>query len=97
MLNKALFKRIVPFILTFAAGLFIASFFVNVIPSFKVKKNNRCGKRQEVRILKYERERLQLENQRLKQRLEETERMMLLEEPVPPPPPLAPLAPGRVN
>jgi hypothetical protein len=38
-------------------------------------------------MLKYEKERLELENQRLKQRLEESERMILLDVPAPPPPP----------
>lgn len=91
MLNKAFFKRIVPFFLTFALGLFVASFFVSIAPTFKSKwKKNRCGKRHEFRMLRYENERLQLENQRLQQRLGEREKMMLLEESVPPPPPVAP-------
>lgn len=87
MLNKALIKRIVPFVLTFALGLFVAGFFVSLSPTFKFRKNC-CGKRQEVKMLRVENERLQLENQRLQQRLEETERMILLDEVVPPPPPL---------
>lgn len=93
MLNSAFFKRIVPFIITFAVGLFIASFFVSILPTFKFKRDhNRCGKRSEVRKLRYENERLRMENQRLQQRAETTERMMLLEEAVPPPPPIAPRA-----
>lgn len=92
MLNSAFFKRIIPFVLTFALGLFIASFFVSILPTFKFKKNNRCGKRSEVRMLRYENERLRMEKQRLQQRLNESERMMLLEEAVPPPPPVAPRA-----
>jgi hypothetical protein len=87
MLNNAFFKRIIPFFLTFAAGLLVASFFVSIAPTFKFKKN-RCGKRHELRNLRYENERLRLENQRLQQRVEITEKMMLLEEAVPPPPPL---------
>ena len=34
MFYKGFFKRIVPFFLTFAAGLFIASFFVPIAPNF---------------------------------------------------------------
>jgi hypothetical protein len=91
MLNNAFFKRIIPFFLTFAFGLFIASFFVSVLPTFQFKKNhNRCGKRSEVRKLRYENERLRLENQRLQQRTEANERIMLLKEAVPPPPPIPP-------
>jgi hypothetical protein len=86
MLNQAFFKRVLPFIITLAAGLLVASFFVSLAPTFKFKKN-RCGKRSEMRMLKYEKERLELENKRLKQRLEESERMILIDEVVPPPPP----------
>jgi hypothetical protein len=38
-------------------------------------------------MLRYEKERLELENKRLKQRLEDSERMILIDEVVPPPPP----------
>ncbi len=86
MLNKAFFNRVIPFILTFAVGLLVASFFVSVVPSFKFKKN-RCGKRHEMRNLSYENNRLRLENQRLQRKLDVTESMILLEAPVPPPPP----------
>jgi hypothetical protein len=65
--------------------------FVSIAPTFKSKKN-KCGKRHEMRMLKFEKERLELENKRLKMRLEESENMMLLEAPLPPPAPIAPLA-----
>jgi hypothetical protein len=83
-------KRIIPFILTFAVGLLIASFFVSITPSFKFRKA-RFNQRKEMQQLRYENERLELENQRLQQKLEEREKMFLLEAPVPPPPPPAPV------
>jgi hypothetical protein len=86
MLNQAFFKRIIPFVIALALGLFAASFFISLAPNFRFK-NNRCGKSREVRMLRYEKERLELENKRLKQRLEDSERMILIDEVVPPPPP----------
>ncbi len=84
MLNQAFFKRIIPFVMALAVGLFVASFFVSLAPTLKFKQN-RCGKKHETRALRYEKQRLELENKRLKQRLEESERMILLEVPAPPP------------
>jgi hypothetical protein len=89
MLNQAFFKRIIPFLLTFILGLFVASFFVSIMPSFKFRKN-KCGKRHEFHRLYHENQRLEREKQRLQQKLDETERMILLEAPVPPPPPMPP-------
>lgn len=86
MLNQAFLKRILPFIITLTLGLFVASFFVSLMPNFKFKKN-RCGKRQEVKMLRHEKQQLELENQRLKERLVEAEKMILLEAPIPLPPP----------
>jgi hypothetical protein len=87
-------KRIIPFILTFAIGLAVASFFVNIIPSFKMK----CGERRNQQQLRYENESLRMENERLKverdfdvnvvpMRVEESPNV---EAPVPPIPPVAP-------
>ena len=90
MLNKAFFKRIIPFVLTFALGLLIASFFVNIAPQFKFKKKRPPCRGKEAQMLKSENERLRTENLRLQQRLNESESIMLLEAPVPPPPPIAP-------
>ncbi len=58
-------KRAIPFILTFAFGLIIASFFVNIMPSFEFKRGKkRCKKaNQELRL---ENDRLRQENSRLK-------------------------------
>ena len=87
-----LVKRFVPFLLTFAVGLFIASFFVSVVaPSFQFK--NRGGNRHR------ENHRLKQENKLLRERIErlEREKTMTLSEfemnldvpppPLPPPPP----------
>jgi cell division protein FtsB len=96
---SGLIKRFVPFLLTFAAGLFIASFFVSVAaPSFQFKD----------RGLKKNREyhRLKHENQRLRQRVErlEREKNMTISEfevnldvPPPPVPPMPPPPPSRVR
>ncbi len=90
-----LVKRFVPFLLTFAVGLFIASFFVSVVaPSFQFK-NRGWGKNRENHRLKHE-------NQRLRQRVERLEREkrmtnsefeMNLDVPPPPMPPIPPPPP----
>ncbi|MDQ3133064.1 MAG: hypothetical protein M3Q99_20220 [Acidobacteriota bacterium] len=89
-----LVKRFVPFLLTFAIGLFIASFFISIAaPSFQFK--NRGWKQRE----NY---RLKQENQRLRQRVERLEREkrmtvsefeMNLDVPPPPMPPMPPPPP----
>jgi len=86
-----LVKRFVPFLLTFAAGLFIASFFVSIAaPSFQFK--NRGWKQRENNRLKQEIRQLRQRNEQL-----ERERNMTISEfemnlDVPPPP-MAPLPP----
>lgn len=84
-------KRALPFFATFAAGIFIASFFVSVAsPSFNFpRKNNRC---REVRQLRVENERIKRENAELRQQLEEAGRYTVPAfefdaAPPPPPPP----------
>ncbi len=64
-----LFKRIVPFALALALGLFVASFFVNLAPSFRVGKGRgfRHQMKAEFRDLKLENERLKAEIGELKQ------------------------------
>jgi hypothetical protein len=65
-----LFKRIVPFALALIIGLFLASFFVTLVPSFRANRGH--GFRQwkmEYRDLKLENERLKAENEELKERL----------------------------
>ncbi|NOT47135.1 MAG: hypothetical protein HOP17_05225 [Acidobacteria bacterium] len=63
-------KRVLPFFLTFAAGLFIASFFVSISsPSFNFpRKNNRHREERQLRI---ENDGLQRENADLRRQLEE--------------------------
>ena len=85
-----MFTRVIPFILTFAVGLFIASFFVNVIPTFKVRKDS-CRKHYKHKMMKQENKRLRWENEQLRRnRMNNADEMMLLDEMVPPPAPLAP-------
>ena|ERR1041384_110151 len=62
-----LFKRIIPFALALALGLFVASFFVNLSPSFKMGRGNRFRMKHEFRELKLENERLKAEIGELKQ------------------------------
>jgi hypothetical protein len=84
-------KRIIPFIATFAIGLIIASFFVNVIPSFKFKRSGHRSRHE----LRKENERLRIENERLKaeseiirevvpMRVEEMPNVELPVQPIPP-------------
>jgi len=75
--NIGWLKRVLPFLVTFALGLFIASFFVN-IGSPRIGNRGKC--RHEVRELRIENENLRLENQRL---IEQQSQM--LEFPDPPP------------
>jgi hypothetical protein len=94
----SLIKRVAPFVLTFAVGLFIASFFVTVAaPNFQFRRgfNNH---REYHRRIESENRQLREENNRLKNRLAEMEkRDWVLEEdlnvavPPPPPPPVMPM------
>jgi hypothetical protein len=80
-------KRIIPFIVTFVIGLAVASFFVNIMPSFKTN----CGRSRNRQELRYENERLRMENERLKVEREfEFDEAPNVEAPVPPMPPVAP-------
>ena len=94
MLYKGIFKRFFPFLLTFAAGLFIASFFVSIaLPSLprSDRSNRRFG---EFRRMQIENDRLRDENERMRSQLEFhnlTEHPGTAPEaPAPPPPPRAP-------
>jgi hypothetical protein len=70
MLSKAVFKRVVPFLLSFVAGLFIASFFVSLaVPDFSGFRRG-PNKMREYRKVKVENEELRRENCRLKKELE---------------------------
>jgi hypothetical protein len=86
----AIFKRIIPFFLTFAAGLLIASIFVPIsAPRFE--RSERSGKWRHHRECKREKESLRRENMRLRQEIETMQRNefqeLKLDLDVPPPPP----------
>lgn len=95
-------KRVLPFFATFALGLLIASFFVDIgRPSFR---GNRSGKHKEMRRLKTENQELKQENLRLRNQLEsqnwhsehryeEWNRPPLDHLSIPPPVPVTPVAP----
>ena len=93
MCVKSVIKRIAPFFLTFAVGLFIASFFVTVAaPSFQFRRG--FNKHREMdRQMQSENQRLRDENERLKNRLNEIERrdwVLETDIDIPPPPSVAP-------
>ena len=86
----AIFKRIIPFFLTFAAGLLIASIFLPITaPRFE--RSERSGKWRHHRECKREKESLRRENMRLRQELEQRNEIHNLkldfELDAPPPPP----------
>lgn len=99
MCSKGFVKRVVPFFLTFAFGLFIASFFVSIaLPKFQF--NGGLNKhRQYHRKMEFESKRLKEENCRLKKQLAEKESQdfqnLDLNLNVPPPPAVPPHAPFR--
>lgn len=70
MCYKGIFKRFVPFLLTFAAGLFIASFFVSIaLPTLpRSERRNQRFQRQE--RMQRDLELLRQENERLRRELE---------------------------
>ena len=93
--GRGFIKRFLPFLLTFAAGLFIASFFVNIAAPFSgfSRGERRNGY---IRMLR-------MENQRLQDRVEELEQVKTVTpcteaiepwEDVPPPAPPAPHNPA---
>lgn len=67
-------KRAVPFVITLAVGLFIASFFVSLAaPSFNGFRKNGESRWSKFRELKHENKRLRAENQRLLEQVGELE------------------------
>ena len=100
------FKRVVPFLITFAAGLFIASFFITIAaPNFG--NSRRQSKFRELIQVRMEDEELRRERCKLKEEIEtlRQERMTIhATEPfgdvfsaVPPPPPVAPTVNGKTR
>jgi hypothetical protein len=91
MLYTGLFKRIIPFVVTFAAGLFLASFFVSVaLPSLsnmrEVRRSRSCHEKRQLRM---ERDELRDKVRTLRRQNEELRRNatdidVLLQEAVPP-------------
>jgi hypothetical protein len=74
MCCKGLLKKVIPFFLTFAVGLFIASLFVSVAaPSFSFNKRGWGKHREHHRQINRENRELRLENSRLEQRIRELE------------------------
>ncbi len=74
MCYTGLIKRIIPFALTFAVGLFVASFFVSIaLPSATWRMGHRVNRFQEIQQLRMEnadlREKLRMENADLREKL----------------------------
>jgi hypothetical protein len=79
--TKGFFKRMLPFLATFAVGVFIASFFVTISgPNFRGRGFG--GRHKEMKRLRMENEQLRNENLRLKNQLE-NENWTVTEMPVP--------------
>jgi hypothetical protein len=98
MFNKGWLKRALPFLATFALGIFIASFFVSVVPRSRFR-DRRMHHFEEMQQLRKEMNDLRQENLRLKNMLSKNwDGSMDLEDDifldpdgvVPPPPPLPP-------
>ena len=95
----SLIKRVAPFVLTFAVGLFIASFFVTVAaPNFQFKRG--FSKHREYhRRIESENRKLREENIRLKNQMAEMEKrdwvLGTVEVPMAPPPPVEPVMPMK--
>ena len=68
MQYTGLLKRVIPFVLTFAAGLLLASLFVSITPNFRGWKSDYRGGRK-----CHEKRKLAIENQNLRERLRATE------------------------
>jgi hypothetical protein len=100
---KGFLKRALPFLLTFAVGLAVASLFVNVAaPNFNFKKrNHRCREFRENSRLRTEMDNLRRDNESLRRQLADAENEVRtiyikpdfdsdIDVPLPPPPPVAP-------
>ncbi|MGI8641223.1 MAG: hypothetical protein ACR2MG_14905 [Pyrinomonadaceae bacterium] len=74
MCCRGFVKRVVPFFLTFAVGLFIASFFVSIsAPNFQFRRDFR-NHREYHRTMESKIQRLSEENSRLKRELSERDK-----------------------
>ena len=95
MCSKGFVKRVVPFFLTFALGLLVASFFVSVaLPRFNFPNRGFNRHRQYHRQMELENQRLREENSRLKrqqvEKANEDFTNLDLHLDVPPPPRIVP-------
>jgi hypothetical protein len=112
MCYTGLFKRIIPFVLTFAAGLFLASFFVSIgLPTSRWRVERRFNRHQESQQLRRDldnlRERyraLEAENEELRRSLGDADFVIPdavppvdFEEHHPPQPPAPPKQPKRMR
>ncbi|HUR98475.1 MAG TPA: hypothetical protein VMZ26_10460 [Pyrinomonadaceae bacterium] len=112
MCYTGLFKRIIPFALTFAAGLFLASFFVSIgLPTSRWRVERRFNRFQESQQLRRDYENLrekyrelQVENDELRKRSDAADFFIPnavppvdLEEHHPPQPPPPPRQPKRMR
>jgi hypothetical protein len=107
---KGFLKRFAPFFITFALGLFVASFFVTVaLPNIRFNRQRVNRHQRYHRQMESENQRLREENLRLKQVVRDISETKEISETgpmgfdgtindlVPPPPPLAPPAPPAVR
>ncbi len=100
MCCKGFFKRVVPFFLTFAVGLFIASFFISIAaPNFEFNRGRR-NHREYHRMMESKIQQLEDQNERLQKELSEKDAVEIkgiyLDVPAPPMPPMPPPLP-RMN
>ena len=91
----SLIKRVAPFVLTFALGLFIASFFVTVAAPNLQFRRGFSKHREYHRRMEFENQQLREENIRLKNRLAEMEKRDWVLDRIPPPPPAPPVMPMK--
>lgn len=96
MCNKGWLKRMLPFLATFAVGVFIASFFVSVGPGFGFSER-RMRRFQEMQRLRVENDQLRQENLQLRNQFNKNwdspaalddKELLGPDSAVPPPPPL---------
>jgi cell division protein FtsB len=72
MCYTGLFKRIIPFVLTLAAGLFLASFFVSIaLPGERWRNERQINKFNEIQQLRIENDGLRDKNRSLRLQIEE--------------------------
>jgi cell division protein FtsB len=105
MRSSVVLKRVLPFFVALAVGLFVASFFVDIMPRFNVRdyRLERCRELQQLRIENYD---LRRQNQDLRDQIDNFRRSTDMQNrvargdvqpqplgfrvPMPPPPPAAP-------